>query len=110
MSEWLSEEHVKDAAAAGRTEIEISRCAKVTPLAAERAVELGVRIVVTPGATGAPKTPRPAVDNLQHVVRDVARRALLEAGEDLGRLDEVLAAVLEALKADPSPGCGCTAR
>lgn len=108
MSEWLSAEHVQDAAAAGRREIAISRCAKVTPLAAERARELGVEIVVTPGAQGAPKTPAPDVDELQRRVREVARRALLDASEDLGRLDEVLEAVLIKLRSGAGPGCGCS--
>ena len=107
MSEWLSAEHIQDAAAAGRTEIAISRCAKVTPLAAERAADLGVTIVVTPGAVGAPKTPALSVDELQRKVREVARKALLDAGEDLGKLDEVLAAVLGKLRSDHVPGCGC---
>jgi len=107
MSEWLSAEHVQDAAAAGNTEIAISRCAKVTPLATERAKELGVAIVVTPGAHGAPKTPGPGVDELQRKVREVARKALLDAGEDLGRLDELLEAVLGRLRTSAPPGCGC---
>ncbi len=107
MSEWLSAEHIQDAAAAGRREIAISRCAKVTPLAEERARELGVTIVVTPGATGAPKTQGPGVDDLQRRVRSVVRKALLDAGEDLDRADEVLAAVLERLRTDKAPGCGC---
>lgn len=110
MSEWLSVDHVQEAAKAGLREIAISRCAKVTPLAAERAAELGVAIVVTPGATGAPKTPGPGVDELQRRVREVARRALLDAGEDLSRLDEVLVGVLAALKAGSQPGCGCPER
>ena len=107
MSEWLSEEHVQDAAAAGNKEIAISRCAKVTPLAMERAKELGVAIVVTPGAQGAPKTPGPGVDELQRKVREVARKALLDAGEDLDRLDELLEAVLGRLRTAAPPSCGC---
>ncbi len=107
MAEWLSAEHVEEASAAGRQEITISRCAKVTPLATERAAELGVAIVVEPGAEGAPKTVGPGVDGLERRIREVTQRALLNAGMDPSNSEEVLAAVLARLRSDKGGACGC---
>lgn len=94
----------------------------VTPLARDRAAALGVEIVsgnghrsapvVGPGRGEPPAAASPVSgDRLarlraESVVRSVARQVLLRQGLGLGRLEDVVASVMERLS-KPATACGC---
>ncbi len=118
MSRVVTAAEVEAVSAEGRRELAVSDEDIVTPLARDRAVALGVSLVVealggaapSGGATakrsGGSDLPRLVLESRARVM---ARRALLRRGGDLGRLEDVVSAVMSRLEGahSHSGSCGC---
>lgn len=91
----ITESQVQAAAAAGKSRLELTGRAVVTPLARERAEELGVRLVIgctTTGEKGSPCAARAAE------VRALVRAVLARVGEPADLEEAVVSAVLRRLE------------
>lgn len=120
MSRVVTAGEVEAASAEGRRELAVSDEDIVTPLARDRAVALGVSLVAeamggaAPGGGATPK--RAGGSDLPRLVlesraRVMARRALLRRGGDLGRLEDVVSAVMSRLEGGHhAESCGCRHR
>lgn len=96
----IAASQVEAAAAAGETRLDLPGGAVVTPLARERAEELGVQLVFGCSTTRREGASVPA---RAEEVRALVRAVLARVGESADLEEAVTAAVLRRLQG----GCGC---
>jgi len=95
VSRIVSAADVEAAAAAGRDRITVPAGGRATPLAVDRAAELGVRLEQA-AARPAPGG-RERAEGLETTVRTLVRRVMARIGADPAAEDRVVTAVLRRL-------------